>query len=358
MDVEFHYYITYLLAARAGFVPAEALKIAYSCQAVDDNVLLCSISDNQGTRYKNQISQTIDVKKPVAELSSIYPIFHFVPWCGISTGEAVPPSPRKRGKWSKKTTAANNVIAQKMVRNAFGLPSDSDERLYRIGIALHAYADTWAHQNFIGEASKLNSIPTATDEIDLENLINIGHGVYGHQPDVPNLVWTDHRLSNVTVNNKQRFLDAAAHIFTFLIKDRDPQVSEEFLQNEIKHLQADIGQDIGPDTSTFKSFSTDKRLRNYRTRAFRQEYGGTELPEYNRQTISWAQEAMKESWTDLSSEIMEALCKHTNGFFQTAPIECRWRDPDYRKSDWYKFSESIKSHHAISSAILRENGIG
>jgi len=35
MDKEFHYYLTYLTAARAGFPYDEALTIARSCQAVD-----------------------------------------------------------------------------------------------------------------------------------------------------------------------------------------------------------------------------------------------------------------------------------------------------------------------------------
>ncbi|MDD4617179.1 MAG: hypothetical protein PHW76_08745, partial [Alphaproteobacteria bacterium] len=265
---------------------------------------------------------------------------------------------RKRGGWPETTAAPNSVIARKMVRNAFGLPPSSEERIYRIGIALHAYADTWAHQNFIGAASRLNSIPTASDEIDLENLINTGHGAFGHQPDVPNLVWTDSRLVDSTVNNKQRFLDAASHIFAFCIKDRDPQLSDEALRERIKEAITEIGQDIGPDTSTFKSFSSDKRLRNYRNRALTQAYGGTPLPEYNCETLAWAQEAVRESWTDLSTEIVESFCECTHGLFQVAPIECRWRDKDYKRTDWYKFLEAIKTHQAIASAILRENGIG
>ncbi|MDD4617513.1 MAG: hypothetical protein PHW76_10510, partial [Alphaproteobacteria bacterium] len=143
MDVEFHYYITYLLATRAGFIPAEARKIAIASQAVDDNKIFCGISDASGARYKNQISQTIDILKPAAELAHIYPVFHFVPWGGLAGNGTRPPSPRKRGGWPETTAAPNSVIARKMVRNAFGLPPSSEERIYRIGIALHAYADTW-----------------------------------------------------------------------------------------------------------------------------------------------------------------------------------------------------------------------
>ena len=37
MDIEFHYYMTYLIAARAGFSPGEAAIVAQSAQEVDDN---------------------------------------------------------------------------------------------------------------------------------------------------------------------------------------------------------------------------------------------------------------------------------------------------------------------------------
>ncbi|MDA8104143.1 MAG: hypothetical protein M0Z71_02065 [Nitrospiraceae bacterium] len=37
MDIEFHYYMTHLIALRAGFKPDDAFKIAYASQYTDDN---------------------------------------------------------------------------------------------------------------------------------------------------------------------------------------------------------------------------------------------------------------------------------------------------------------------------------
>ncbi|MEW5746461.1 MAG: DUF6765 family protein [Nitrospirota bacterium] len=37
MDIEYHYYITFLIALRAGFKRDEAYKIAYASQYTDDN---------------------------------------------------------------------------------------------------------------------------------------------------------------------------------------------------------------------------------------------------------------------------------------------------------------------------------
>lgn len=40
MDMEFHYYITYLIAVRAGFSTTESSNPAYSSQFLDDNDLV------------------------------------------------------------------------------------------------------------------------------------------------------------------------------------------------------------------------------------------------------------------------------------------------------------------------------
>jgi hypothetical protein len=37
MDIEFHYYMTYLIAVRAGFTPADSTIVAQSAQEIDDN---------------------------------------------------------------------------------------------------------------------------------------------------------------------------------------------------------------------------------------------------------------------------------------------------------------------------------
>ena len=37
MDIEFHYYMTFLIAGKAGFGKDDTATIAYSSQYVDDN---------------------------------------------------------------------------------------------------------------------------------------------------------------------------------------------------------------------------------------------------------------------------------------------------------------------------------
>ncbi len=64
VDIEFHYYITYLVAARAGFEPQEASALAYSSQYIDNNDIIFQINPGTPESYSNYISQTINIFKP------------------------------------------------------------------------------------------------------------------------------------------------------------------------------------------------------------------------------------------------------------------------------------------------------
>ena len=148
MNIEFHYYITYILCRKAGFERDEAYIIAYSSQYTDDNVLQYKVNYENGGHYSNSISQTIDIRKPSKVRQKIYPLFHFVPGgseaerkCSLSCGDG-----------TCFLTMANSKNSQALLKAAF----DSND-LYRIGIAIHAYADTWSHQNFVGYNDKVNA---------------------------------------------------------------------------------------------------------------------------------------------------------------------------------------------------------
>ncbi len=80
MDTEFHYYINYVIALRAGFSPNTAYKIAYSAQYVDDNTEIYTVLQKTNLeQYSNIISQSINPILSVKDIISIYPVFHFIP---------------------------------------------------------------------------------------------------------------------------------------------------------------------------------------------------------------------------------------------------------------------------------------
>ena len=136
MDTEFHYYMTGIIAKAAGFSDEEAKTIATASEYVDENDVCLKIEDKSGGEvYENYISQTMNILKPKRKLMRIYPVFHFVP--GDPMDEK---AFRCDGKMHLLNTTPDNEIANKLFDLSFKAPDDT--KLYRIGIATHAYADT------------------------------------------------------------------------------------------------------------------------------------------------------------------------------------------------------------------------
>lgn len=171
MNIEFHYWITGLIAHRAGFSKEDSTTIAYSSEYVDKNDIIYDIKDKiSKKKYSNYISQTMNILKPKMELMLIYPIFHFIP--GQPDADI---ARRKDGKMHLLNTTPNNQHANELMDAAF--KSSRDSRLYRIGIATHGYVDTWAHQNFIGWYDYFNNI-------GLDIKPDIGHANAEYHPDM------------------------------------------------------------------------------------------------------------------------------------------------------------------------------
>ena len=152
MDTEFHYYITGIIANAAGFAKKDAALIAWASEFTDENDEVIKVQDRDTNQpYENYISQTMNILKPKRKLMRIYPVFHFVP------GEPdLPAARRTDGKMHILNTTPNGGMAGEWLDEALKVTSET--RLYRIGIATHAYADTWAHQNFVGWYDHFNNI--------------------------------------------------------------------------------------------------------------------------------------------------------------------------------------------------------
>ena len=193
MDTEYHYWITGMLAYRAGFSEVDALTIAYASEYVDENDVNYTIVQRRDkSKYRNYMSQTMKISKPKDSLMRIYPIFHFIP------GDPAAVTARRRdGKMHLLNTTPNNENANAIIDAAF--KAHEDTRLYRIGIASHSFVDTWAHQNFIGWYDDFN-------ETDLKPLPAIGHAFAGHHPDWVNHLWVDNwwtaRSATATASSK------------------------------------------------------------------------------------------------------------------------------------------------------------
>ena len=161
MDIEFHYYMTYLVATKAGIDQNSARVLAHSSQFIDDNDIVFEVDKGKASACRNYISQTMNILKPKHSLLRIYPIFHFIPgdpWSNTAW--------RKDGKMHWLCTTPNSSNANSIMDAAI-----RSRDLYRIGIAAHGYVDTWAHQNFVGYYDDFNAM-----NIGLKQFMpNIGH---------------------------------------------------------------------------------------------------------------------------------------------------------------------------------------
>lgn len=335
MDIEFHYYMTYLIAARAGFAPGEAAIIAQSAQEIDDNHIPIRVSAGTPDAYDSLISQTMDILHPHHNLK-IYPIFHFIPGDPDSPG-----AQRKDGRRSPWVTTPDSALANTMLDTAL-----RSGDLYRIGASAHAFADTWAHQNFLGIADVYNRMPPNSISDWLKDAwprMWIGHALAGHLPDIPGLIWTDARLSEPVVDNTDRFMAAAGKLFRKLAHYRNPSASVE---DDVASLERDLRADIGASRRLTAQLSK-RRIARYRARALTETYGATPMPRYR--VGRWADRAFIEQRADLLPSIAIFLREHTGiagdalGF--GTRLRCTWRDPATREqTDWYKFQMAVRSH--------------
>ncbi|MEO0490738.1 MAG: DUF6765 family protein [Cyanobacteria bacterium P01_A01_bin.123] len=331
MEIEFHYYITYLISTRAGFSPQEAETLAYSSQYVDENNRIFQIDKGQPTAYDNYITQTLNILKPKSELMRIYPTFHFIPGDPLSTTAR-----RKDGKLHRLNTTPNSENANLIFDAAL-----SSGNLYRIGIAAHSYVDTWAHQNFVGYYDTFNAMKGVLSSA----LPNIGHADAKHKPDQPALVWTDCRLvaSNARVNNRVRFLDAAEHLFRKLRRCVDANCPQPQVSQDVQNLRRDLDQAIGIEDP--KNQYRSDRLQRYLALGQQATYGGISLALFN--ADYWFDQAITHTVRGISDDhtILSKLDPRKD--------EYTWKD-NYLTSHWYKFQEAAKAQQKSAWDILRD----
>ncbi len=326
MNIEFHYWITGLIAQYAGFSPEETRIIAGSSQLVDDNDVEVSVFDEENDivpSYTSHVSQTMNILLPRSDIMKIYPLFHFIP------GDQQQASPRRDGKTHPLNTTPNSSCANKIMQYslqsaASKYKSGDTTGLYRIGVTTHAYVDTWAHQNFVGYFTDFNAIGS--------NLIpDIGHADALHHPDWVSHRWNDERLANPNIDNITRFLMAARctyrHYLNFQQIVNNPQ---EDGWARLETLLTDI---FG------SSYSGDCEKRSeVRTERYRSAANG--LADYDEE-YDWLSRAT----------VLKRVFDITKDDYTEKYI---WRDADKKSgTDWYRFQEAIKEHVICAAGILQ-----
>ena len=213
MNIEFHYYSLYYLCKNAGFQDKEAEIIAISSQLVDECVVPWKVA-GESSFSLTEVTQNYSFWDENIS-SNIYIPFHFIPGSAEKAAEL-----RSDKKNRKNVVTPDSPLARDILIHAL-----KSENLFRIGIALHAYADTWAHQNFSAHNDEINAFPgTAL-------LPAVGHLHALKKPDIPPLVWIDPRLKSEyrNIDNAARFKRAAGMIYRFLCTFKRREFKDESL---------------------------------------------------------------------------------------------------------------------------------
>ena len=177
--------------------PENSKKVAYASQHTDDAKYEHALNFENGGRFQQFLSAHKFIHPDVFSMETQYKIyvpFHFIPG---NQGDRFQ---------ERMVCRQNSEIAQQMVREVTNLKG-KPYQVHRLGIALHAYADTWSHQDFSGLQTELNDV----EDIDVineekvgiarifrdffrditESLIpQIGHAETATLPDEPYREWT------------------------------------------------------------------------------------------------------------------------------------------------------------------------
>lgn len=350
MQKDFHYDVIYVLAQWAGFSNTDSYIIAYSSQFVDDAADLNSVNFDNGKRYPLICSAhaTSDFAENVDQIADklAWVPFHFLP----GNGELSAADGGYQDDKGKLICCADSSVAREMVRQCLSL-TGAERNLYRLGITLHVYADTWAHQGFSGiidDRNRVRNLRTTDNTLSLagfadkvENVMReaarylpLGHAMAVHYPDLPYLgewylTYQDER-GEVIRNNSENFVKAANAVYKVLTAykneiiptDRDHvldglQDLTEDQQNELRRVfdTFDYAEEGPRHTSWIKEINTHSIA------------GVDDIPDYEQEGET--------SWKSL------ALGDPINALENTYHY-----DEHFETSDWKLFYDALTLHRA------------
>ncbi len=237
MQIDFHHATTYVIARFSGMTHSNAAIVAHAAQYVDDATNDTLIRFSNQAMYKRIASahKMIDYRNlPGLANHQVWIPFHFLPG-----NEGKPASENPDADFRHKIICRpNSPIAQDMVKACIK-DKHKPNALHRLGITMHVYADTWAHQGFAGINDKINLVKEVKDEQQnpdpglltrvkdyfsdkfdektsefIGGALPLGHGAALSYPDRPFLKWhyTNGEGQFIERDNPKDFIEAANHL--------------------------------------------------------------------------------------------------------------------------------------------------
>ncbi|SDJ01752.1 hypothetical protein SAMN04515654_12322 [Halanaerobium congolense] len=370
MKKDAHYYALLAMSRSVGIEKETAHKIAYASQFVDDakvnkitlaadnpSDLLSELGDeilNAATCHSYSDLSTYNYSSMTANTSA----FHFVPGC---EGRNFPKKMR-----CKKESKIIKFIVEEAVNNADPI---------KLGITLHAYADTFSHQGFSGIASKVNDvegvrennqiyisnfqllkekrwkeigtrITTFLSELIKDRVVPAyGHGQVYSYPDIPYLEWryeydaTDNFSSQYQVSrvkNTERFIEALKKI-----KD----ILQKFLENNNQYRDDSI---VEVDYEEFNSILTARKVEEERIADWKDFMLTKGLLSSSDQNII---EYDHNIW------LKEAFKDFINCDFERRIVNDVHLADDFLQSNWYKYYQGIQWYKQLFFKAAEKNGL-
>ncbi|MBT8338970.1 MAG: hypothetical protein HKP58_07000 [Desulfatitalea sp.] len=277
MQIDFHHAVVYVIARMAGFAHRQADIVAYCSQYVDDATNSGTVKFDNGAMYTRISSahKALDYRNFSALANRhVWIPFHFLPGNG-----GKPAGGNPDGSFIHKiTNLPGSLVAQEIVASCIADRKKS-YGLHRLGVTLHVYADTWAHQRFAGVCHDVNDISILDERQDPDASFNarlkdffgdvwdsvtgrfvgdvlpLGHGAALSNPDKPFLSWKyrDCHGKVISRNNTDIFVDAAQQMSKAMQRylAGDPRANVPGLdhgqRNTLGRWMADISDDNGKE---------------------------------------------------------------------------------------------------------------
>lgn len=352
MQIDFHHATTYVLARMAGFPHEEADIIAYSAQYIDDSIVGGLLRFKGGPMYYRAPSAHAmeDIKHHLQteENYVVWSIFHFLPG---NEGKIIG-DPTSGDFYDKIICKPDSEVARKMIEECIKY-HEEEYSLHRLGITMHVYADTYAHQGFAGIMHEINAVTDVDLENEAEGVFDdfksnflsktfaMGHGAVLTNPDKPYLRWsyTDSKDKRITRDNTKIFMEACGRLLGELLKYRVETI-EGFIPDST-HTEEDL-QAIERNFKLFREPEGEERHKRWIASIANGDFsfGPQEIVYISRGEGSWKYEALgKKSLNERDDTIFD--------FSET-----------FMASNYKRFHDAVQEHRlTILHDILPKYGI-
>jgi hypothetical protein len=356
MQKDFHHAVTYVAARFAGFGHAQADTVAYAAQYVDDATNTGTVVFDNNAMYTRICSahKMVDPRNlDEVQNHRVWLPFHFLPGNGGLDAAGSPDG----GFIEKIICRPDSPVAREMLQTCLD-DRKAPYSLHRLGITMHVYADTWAHQGFAGVNNVVNAISALDDEDkpllsgwsrfkekskDLwarvlngfTKIFPLGHSAALCYPDMPFLTWQykDHTNKTVIRNNTEDFVAAANAMCRAMQRYRDvaetgiPEPEQAKIRNLFLALEDEDG---------------DKRHARWLEEIAKGLFSiGTDVPAY--------QAKGKGSWKERTLGTTKE---------EDDPKERFPYNAAFLSSDWKNFHDALQAHRfSVINDILPKYGI-